>query len=269
TLEKNNGMLDMTKQSHRELYSILRSQIEPAYQQVADAFNRAGGGEKGREAARKSMSGIRDDWMSMLTDQVGMTDEAAANMLDALNINPDAIEMILDDNDVNGKLDEISNSLKIIANQKTVAEVEAEMRNPETMDSLQKALKQIDGSKSTAELNADASDLLGKLTNSKGELDKLKAGNWIAKLAAKDDVTGIAEKVRAMLQAGFDNKTYKATLKALDEASGVADGVKDKIMAAVVNQDFEAAIKLAKDANVDGELDGLIDKLKELDGTIA
>ena len=265
TLEKNNGMLDMTKQSHRELYSILRSQIEPAYQQVADAFNRAGGGEKGRQAARKSMSGIRDDWMNMLTDQVGMTDEAAASMLNALNINPDAIEMILDDGDMSSKLDEITKYLRAIAENKTVAEVEADIKGEGVIDSFKERLAAIDSTKTEAELSANAKDLFDKLTTADGKLKVFETQEYLAKLAAKDNVTGIANMVQALLDSGFNNKTYEATLKALDEASGVAEGVRDKIVAAVVNQDFEAAIKLAKDANVDGELDGLIEKLKELD----
>lgn len=269
TLEKNNGILDMTKKSHRDLYGILRSQIEPAYNQVADAFNRAGGGEKGRAAAAKSMSGIRDDWMSMLTDQVGMTDEAAGNMLDALNINPDAIEMVLESGGVEDKLDEISNSLKIISGEKTIAEVQAEIKNKPLLDSFKARLKEIDGTKSEAELSANAQDLFDKLHNADGKLKVFATQEYLAKLAAKDNVSGIANMVQALLESGFNNKTYEATLKALDEASDVADGVRDKIMAAVVNQDFEAAIKLAKDANIDGDLDGLIEKLQELDSQSA
>lgn len=265
TLEKNNGMLDMTKQSHRELYSILRSQIEPAYQQVADAFNRAGGGEKGREAARKSMSGIRDDWMSMLTDQVGMTDEAASNMLDALNINPDAVEMVLESGGVEDKLDEISNSLKIMSGEKTVAQVEAEVKGLAEVNSFKRVISAFGDTKAEAELSANDQELLAKLKTADGKLKIFETQKYLAKLAAQDDVSGTVAAVRAALEGGFVNKTYKATLDALDNASGVAQGVRDKIMAAVVNQDFEAAIKLAKDANIDGDLDGLIEKLKELD----
>lgn len=245
-----NGHFDMTKQSTRELYGIMRSQLEPAFGRVAESFNRFGGGSEGVAAARQTMSDIRGEMMTHLTEVVGMNETAAGQMLDALNIKPDAVEMVLDKANVETNIADIANSLRMLTGQPSELKVKADgsaaTMSLQMVRSHADALASKDVGMSVTLEDGRVIEKIGKIDT---DVENLAAKEAIVRLAAQDDVSGIASRVKGLLDNGFQNKEYKALLTAMDKASGLAASSRDKIMAAFVNNDYEATLTAIDEAS--------------------
>lgn len=245
-----NGHFDMTKQSTRELYGIMRSQLEPAFGRVAESFNRFGGGTEGVAAARQTMSDIRGEMMTHLTEVVGMNETAAGQMLDALNIKPDAVEMVLDKANVETNIADIANSLRMLTGQPSELKVKADgsaaTMSLQMVRSHADALASKDVGMSVTLEDGRVIEKIGKIDT---DVENLAAKEAIVRLAAQDDVSGIASRVKGLLDNGFQNKEYKALLTAMDNASGLASSSRDKIMAAFVNNDYEATLTAIDEAS--------------------
>ena len=251
-----NKTLDMTKQSHRDLYAILRQQVEPAFASVADAFNQFGGGAEGVQAARDTMSSIRDDWFKNLTDVQGMTDDAANAMLDSLNIKPDAVEMLLEKSAAEQSLEEISNSLKLLTGEAQVATVTVEREGFDPLKSdAQNAKEQLNALTSPIyRTMLEAEDRLSPvLDDVSSAASQLAIKDWIVMIAAQDDASGTVNAVRQALEGGFNNQSYEAVLTVLDNASGVAQSAKDKIMSGFVQGDYEAMMTAVDNAGPEAQ----------------
>ncbi|WP_029090103.1 hypothetical protein [Brevibacterium album] len=260
-----NATFDMTKQSQRDLYSILRQQVEPAFQRVAEAFNSVGGGAKGIEAARATMTGIREDMMSQLMQIEGMTEESAANILDSLNINPDAIELVLDENNLDEDIASIARSLEILTGRTNEIAIEATGLDPLQSD-VAHAKDMLFALTSPMYLTKiGGEDALSPILDSAtGKLNEMETEKLV-EIVARDDASSVIEAVRSALDAGLNNEAYEVVLTAIDNASGIADDVADKLMSATVLGDYEAAIEIL---NEEG-LHDAADKLADLDGTKA
>lgn len=255
-----NGAFDMTKQSTRDLYQILRTQVEPAFESVATAFNNAGGGEKGISAARQQMGQVRDDMFKMLTDVEGMSAKSANQVLDNLNIKPDAIELLLDKANFETNVADIARSLQLLTGERKEIDVGI---------NAEEARQGFDGLKTDAQ---NAQDMLQALTSPiwrasleaddrispiVGQIDtekeRLIAQEWLVMLAATDNASGTLQGVRSALDAGFNNKSYRAVLTVLDNATGLSMGVKDRIMAGFVQGNYQAVLKALDQAGPEGE----------------
>lgn len=251
-----NKTLDMTKQSHRDLYAILRQQVEPAFQQVADVFNSYGGGEAGIQAARDTMAGIRDDMFTHLTEIEGMGADTANALLDSLNIKPDAVEMILEKSAAEQSLEEISNSLKLLTGEAQVAKVTVEREGFDPLKTdAQNAKEQLAALTSpTYRAMLEAEDRMSPVIDDvTSAASQLAIKDWIVMIAAQDDATGTVNAVRQALEGGFNNQSYEAVLTVLDNASGVAQSAKDNIMSGFVQGDYEAMMTAVDNAGPEAE----------------
>lgn len=258
-----NGAFDMTKQSTRDLYAILRQQVEPAFDSVATAFNNMGGGEAGARAAREQMGEIRKAMFDNLTSIEGMSSESANKILDNLNIKPDAIEMVLDKANFETNVADIANSLKLLTGetQRVDVEVSSQGFDPLMSDArnAQDMLTALTSPMYRTMLEAEdrVSPVVGKIDT---ELEQMVVRDWLAMVSATDNASGTIAGVRSALDAGFNNKTYQAVLDVLDNASGLSMTAKNKIMAGFVQGDYEAVLKAVDEAGPVG--DKVRDKLK-------
>jgi hypothetical protein len=260
--EKAGATWDMTKQSQMDLYAVLRNQVEPAYQGAAEAFNRAtAAGEDGAKAAGAAMGEYRDQLMTVLTDSVGMSEQAAGQMLDSLNIKPDAVELVLDAGTAQENLEAIKILLEQLTGTNTVKMVSDGVAKVMTeTEAVKSGLEQMSGKDWNANLSIDGYESV------KGKIDTIaeqdSVFDMLVHLAAQDDASVTVEMVRGLLQNGYDSHIYTATLEAIDNASGISEDAANRITTAITNGNFEAAVEIA---NKEG-LDDLASQLAEIGG---
>ncbi|MCQ9385115.1 hypothetical protein [Brevibacterium moorei] len=250
-----NGQFDMTKESSRQLYGILRQQVQPAMESVAKAFNNAGGGDAGMAAAKTQMQTVRKDFVDNLTEMTGISKSKASEIADALNIKPDAVDLVLDSAKADADLDAFANKVSSLANAPETIPIAVDGSAVyQTTADIQEALLNMASSASANTIKVTLDD--GQVVEMKGKIDtdleQLAAKEYLAHLGARDDATGIVDRVRALLDNGFNNKSYEAMLKAIDNASPTAEHA-DAIMKAFVQGDKTAVLNAIDNASEIGQ----------------
>lgn len=259
------GQFDMTKKSTRDLYSILRSQVEPAFQMVSDTFNRFGGGAEGLKQAQKVMQGVRDDLFKQLTEVVGLSKDKANQILDNLNIKPDDIELLLDADNADKTLREILTELKKLNGETVDFNIQSNaLEQKGQINALKGVMDKMVDKNFDFSVQVESGDLvqvMGQIDNAK---EQAAATEIVTKFSAQDNVTGMLQYMKGLVERGWDGKQYTAVMDALDQASGVADTVKDQILASYVQGDYTAVLDLVN--NAQGVPDDVKNKLLEVVG---